>query len=750
MGAGSSTLSSGNVPSSRKVGKFLLTPDLQKQTYILSKLFEKLLQKNNLLDLADLVKTPGAGETRCDNIIAVLASQINKEFQTLRFPDRTSPQQSLILTSFVNKEQYEKFMKSGVLNDVCTRIAEFLFRFVLLVSALTMSISLPDVDVPVLADAAGKDFFAPSVQIPAGKSVPQAIWEILKGTVGSQQIVERGSAEGGLLLLGNKYFLREFGYLYQNVASSPIFTVEFEFWGWLDGRKFSSTSDEDYYQQKKTEFMTRWNQWKEGFNASVARLQASGIPLAQAQAQVIASEPKFSLSTSSSGYGSGPLTGGRRLRGKSRKGVRNSGKRRGMTRRHGGEGPNNNVGSPSALPVTPVVPATPAVPAVTAAPVPPIVPPSGPANAPRIPSLEEILGSKINKKFFKIKLTGKTTTSGDVVKEYVFNQASQVFSKAYFDGSPQKEDLTPDIAGILPMLDEYVFKDVGNMVQTDMIRRRLGESTGQQIFMTPETQVWLKGLYQMNERGEKGVLDQIHSPAAFRAFLLASQIPVYEPQTIQTSLCKDSWSLAPLNSVPAYALLESLYGFQKRELGTGMVPAEGDTVALSDKQEFLNRMLGDQFVIAGASEKKDPSMFQSFVFPDNKDAKRRPSLAAKCTTAATGKAEALSYSTNDAKSILTGAYNALRQLYVQHVTQVFEFLKTILVVDELFLSGIQVSDLDYPKPVIRLNPYFVQHVAGSQTALNEKIRRARNMLAGHYYQVEKIYNDALNRLNQLN
>jgi hypothetical protein len=352
------------------------------------------------------------------------------------------------------------------------------------------------------------------------------------------------------------------------------------------------------------------------------------------------------------------------------------------------------------------------------------------------------MGSKINKKFFKITLTSKTSTGSDVTKDFVFNQAAQVFSLSYFEGSAQKEELTPDIAGILPMLDEYIFKDVGNLAQEDMARKRLGESTGRHVFMNAESKEFLASLMP------KGSTDQIYSPAAFRAFLLASQIPVYEPATIQTSLCKDNWSLAPLNSVPAYILLESLYGFQKRELGAGTIPAEGDTAALSDKQEFLNRMLGDQFVVATPGDKKDVTMFQSFVFPDNKDAKRRPTLAAKCSPT-TGRTEVLSFSTNEAKSILTSAYNSLRQLYVQHVAQVFEFLKSIVVVDELFMSGIQVSELDYPKPVIRLNPYFVQHVAGSQTAMNEKIRRARNMLAGHYYQVEKIYNDALNRLNQL-
>ncbi len=94
------------------------------------------------------------------------------------------------------------------------------------------------------------------------------------------------------------------------------------------------------------------------------------------------------------------------------------------------------------------------------------------------------------------------------------------------------------------------------------------------------------------------------------------------------------------------------------------------------------------------------------------------------------------------------SYNKLKQLYQQHVQEVYAFLKTILVVDSAFEQMIMLpADTPTTKPVIRLNETFVKYSTGSHIALNERIQTARNMLSEHYFQVEKIYNETLNEYN---
>ncbi len=215
MGVGASTLqtSYSGYPGEGRVGKFVLSPDLQKETIILSKLFDKLISKNNLLNFAELLTNRG----QCGKLQVVLASQINKEFQTLRFPDPTQPT-TLQLTSFIDETQYQELQKSEVLKLVCNRISEFLIRFVILIAALTFSITLPT-GLPAISDSSAQDFYRPSQAKIAQYQIPADIWDLFKPI--SKEVGEE------LLLINGEYFLNRGGYMYMNKPKSAIIDVRF-------------------------------------------------------------------------------------------------------------------------------------------------------------------------------------------------------------------------------------------------------------------------------------------------------------------------------------------------------------------------------------------------------------------------------------------------------------------------------------------------------------------------------------------
>lgn len=120
------------------VGKLTLTPTQQQQLDVVSNLFQLLLSKNNIVDLASLMETEG---DQCSNLIITLSAQLDKEFQRLRLK---APRGEVTEVGFLSEDQYRKIQKRETRVYMCTQIARFLLQFVILVSALTASISLMD------------------------------------------------------------------------------------------------------------------------------------------------------------------------------------------------------------------------------------------------------------------------------------------------------------------------------------------------------------------------------------------------------------------------------------------------------------------------------------------------------------------------------------------------------------------------------------------------------------------------------
>ncbi len=689
MGAGASTsqTSHSGYPGEGRVGKFALSPDLQKETIVLSKLFDKLISKNNLLNFAELLTNRG----QCGKLQVVLASQINKEFQTLRFPDPTQPT-TLQIASFIDEEQYKQLQQSEILKVVCNRISEFLIRFVILIAALTFSITLPT-GLPAISDSSAQDFYRPSQPKIAQYQIPSDIWNLFKPI--SKEIGEE------LLLINGEYFLNRGGYMYMNKPKSAIVDVRFQYYRY-DTKSFSDTSPAVAEQIEKEEITRIQRETGKTEQEAKMELYYRKNPSAR---------PGVSGYPGATGYGAPagfPPSGAPAypMRGGMRGGVRNKKQKRvtrKQNRRRGGGDELNE--RPPALNVGSPFPTMNSTGSVSPAPL-----PSPPSEIP----------------FFKIQFA----QSG---KEYIFTEGFDVYERATFDITPDKKSLQPQIIQGRRMnmiwAIETIFSTLPKDSETEMIRERFSGAKSFDLLSFD------------NYKSESGREREYYSPAAYRAYLLASSIPIQNQKAVESYFCRDTWALTSFNSKPAFATLEGLYGYDPS------IVIEGDEAALAKKSEYIDRMLGFKFAEQKIVDKtkKSAQSFEALQFPDNKDPKTRAKISGICaSTRSTG----IMVENKQSIDILMTGYNKLKQLYQQHVQEVYAFLKTILVVDSAFEQMIMLpADTPTTKPVIRLNETFVKYSTGSHMALNERIQTARNMLSEHYFQVEKIYNETLNEYN---
>lgn len=725
MGAGASSLStstSTTFPGEGRVGKFSIPPALQRDTLVLSKLFERLLDTNNLMNFAKLM---GTEEDKCGSLQLVLASQINKEFQTLRFPDPSIPS-SLQLVSFVDTEQYKKLKTSGVLQKMCLRISEFLIRFVALVASLAFSVTIPK-GLPMISDSSGKDIYRPARAVQIITPIPLTIWQIVRNITEANWIGGNDAQTSELMLINNEFFMNRNGYIYQNKSKSVILYVDFEYFRY-DLNTFSQKTESE--ARLETEARARRGQDEKlrqfisdnpdyaKFNLTTDRARSNVLKAMQedelkrrgpynpfapfGQPGMQQYQPPLPLAAASAG----PI-GGKR---KSRRGRRNYVGGGGIGGLNAG-----NVSNPTGSSVV-----------------------SPTAGFP----VETGTTSVVNKSFYKIRF--KRITDGTTVgSEYVFTDTpgsigdaveKRVFDATLLQGVQQLQTMQPKYEEgrklNLSLILELIFRQAGKEEQ-DMIRERISGS--QALTLSEITKP--EFLRRMLE-------SEFISPAAYRAYLLASMVPIQDASAIESYLCKDTWALTSLNSKPAYASFEALFSYKPD------VVVEGDERASSDKMQFVERMVAFKFAEQkDVGSSRDAANFATVQFPDNKDPRNRAKLAGICSTT---RSPTLMINNRESVEILMNGYNTLKQLYLQHVKDVYEFLKTVLTVDSEFEQLIQLSsEAAGTKPIIRLNESFVKYSTGSHMALNERILKARTMLGEHYFQVEKIYNETLDKLNNV-
>lgn len=726
MGAGTSTLSSNtSYTGEGRVGKFSVPAALQRNTVVLSRLFERLLETNNLLDYANLMQNKG----KCGQLQLVLASQINKEFQTLRFPDPSIPS-SLQIVSFIDSVQYEKLKKGGIVEKMCMRISDFLLRFVALVASLYFSVAMPR-GFPEISDSSGQDIFRPT-RIPSSSApIQNRIWQILKNVpVLNAKWIGGSDTTSELMLLNGDFFLNKSGFLYQNKPKSAVLTINYEYYRY-DKVSFSQKSEEDEKREteEKAERTREERIQKYMRNYAVDRLKAfEAIRQEDERSRLTrASYPGYPQQGMIAPIMGMPVAGAATVGGK-RKSRRL--KHQSKSKQRGGE-------TPEEIAARLAVQRQQGLSLNTPQPFSIGSPQDQQQSQSSLQSQQQLPPPEIAKKaFYRIIFR---SASGTDLGSYVFTEDGfafdmQTFTSTQSTGEGELQRLQPRIIDgrqmTLLTVIEKVFRD--SREEQDMSRERF---TGAQS-LSLETEQFLK------ER-KSGSEKEFYSPAAYRAFLLAAMIPIQNANAVESYLCRDAWALTNLNSKPAYAAFEGLYGISSDSV------TEGDERALTDKAQFVQRMIASKYADQKQADtsRRNTNQFDGLFFPDNKDPRTRAKLAGICSTT---RSTALYVDNKQSVGIIMDGYNALKQLYEAHIRQVYDFLKTVLVVDSEFEQMIQLSlNAASAKPIIRLNESFIKNSLGSHMALNERIQFARNLLADHYFQVEKIYNDTLNKLNNI-
>lgn len=123
------------------IGPFLLKPDEQSAISALSTIFTSLLNNNNLFDLNSLLKSPES----CNDLFITISSLVESEFQLMRIPDPTTPDQ-MAAVGFMQKSKYPPSAAISVAGRkaACKEILHFIIRLVALTAACVASVSKSD------------------------------------------------------------------------------------------------------------------------------------------------------------------------------------------------------------------------------------------------------------------------------------------------------------------------------------------------------------------------------------------------------------------------------------------------------------------------------------------------------------------------------------------------------------------------------------------------------------------------------
>lgn len=675
MGAGPSKPSA--TSGSSGVGKFQLTEPEYKQERILSYLFQGLLKKNNLLELASLVSSTD----KCDKLITVLSSQINKEFQTLRFPDRDNPAK-LQVASFISEEDYAELKKKETMKYVCDYIATFLLQFVILISALTTSVSIPP-GTPRMEEG-GVDIVKLKENI-FFQNIQKDIQEVFDS--GSFRTVSKVQTRP-LWKVNTQYYLNELGILYTGNDRTKLLGVTFQYY--IDSiKEFRKDTPEEYAKRKEEEQRLQERQYA-AYSYPPRQAAYPGPagplgPMPPAPAGPLGPTPAPAFPTFPAS--SAPPMGGSKKR-KSRKQQRRMRGGNNINVTNVTNATNTNVGTPGASAI-----------------------PASPSGMPTFPE----------KRYYLISLYDylgcptKTPQGCSPLAEFAFDREGHFWDKTFFlnsiSGGVLSTESAMDFVKILQTTSAKISEE--RKVETQTIRiTSSGMDVTADFSGNEATLQYLQSIQK--SIGDNSFL----APAVQRAYMLATNVPVEHPGAVQTTFCRDPWSTLKLQSVPAYAMFEALF-------------IEKDS---TEKQNLLQKFQA-QKLIASTNQNSygATGSFASYIFPKITET----GVVAFC-----GLAEQYT-KVAEQKQILLTAYKQLQGLYSAHLQAVFEFLKTILVVDQDFLTGIQSEQIDFTKPILRLHPSFFAHPAGSRIALLEKIRVARQLLTRHYYQVEMTYTTAI-------
>jgi hypothetical protein len=706
MGASqSSAYNSGPVVQARgKGGLFQLTPDQQIQNDVLSNLFEILLAGNSLMNLADIVS-----EHKCDNLITILSTQISKEYQTLRFPEYLDPTK-LGMVSYIGQHQFDKLKEDTVQKRVCDDIAEFLVRFVILVAALAVSVDMPPAGVapslrtksvqstgqkePVMLESP-LDYIAPQ---------PEILNALLRSDATKHAVLETTDKPNVFSIKDSRYFLTRSGVVYSDAEMTNVVGIRFKYFRYYKAPSYESPFDSevtDETQFLKDRAAAKDQESRRQQNLNVSRQQyaprrynspmAAPFPAVPTTAAVVPGAAVPGAAAVATPVATPVVVGGksqksRKSRGVARKRVGTRKLRRAL---RGGDWESNFTS--------------------------------------RWDEVHEQFNTKPKfylvefVDFYRRQLDGSADSR--LIQSVVIDDEGNAWDLGYFVKSRERvKDSQNDSQPTLVDYIDRVFNKVKDedekyKVSTQELKvsgTSAKRNSGEEFQVNESTQKLLQEL-SAKISGQDGT---VLAPAAYRAYLLASGTSL-EEKGLLTSFCKDEWARKKLSDVYAYQFLEALFVDKP-----GMA-----TTTNAEKNAFLKLMIG-KGVVDGAADEVSFSRV-SFNRIDTKDA-----ISAFCGRS--------SQSTTNAQMIemLMQAHSALRKLYDAHTANVFEFLKSVLVVDQDFVNGVRYAaakDGYFAQPLIRLNPIFVTNPAGSRVALSQKIAEARKLLMEHYFRVETLY-----------
>jgi hypothetical protein len=218
MGSGPSKASASATQIDQIYGNFKLTDEQARQNQVMSKIFQYLLSKNNLLDLNELVS-----EDRCKNTIAVLSSEINKEFTSLKFADLANPNK-LSVVSFIGQEHLKALKNNELQRQACNDIAEFLVRFVLLVGAMVSSISIPSGSYLPKLLKSDNEIATPDIV----DEVKERLEAQNKELLSSMKFLNAMDSEKSLFNLDGEFILSQDGYIFQETKSAKTKLIGFK------------------------------------------------------------------------------------------------------------------------------------------------------------------------------------------------------------------------------------------------------------------------------------------------------------------------------------------------------------------------------------------------------------------------------------------------------------------------------------------------------------------------------------------
>jgi len=210
------------------------------------------------------------------------------------------------------------------------------------------------------------------------------------------------------------------------------------------------------------------------------------------------------------------------------------------------------------------------------------------------------------------------------------------------------------------------------------------------------------------------------SPCFYRSYLLASRI---DGDTLQTLICSDDWTQKKITSQVAYSLLQALY--------LDRPDATMDSQTADECVQTIDRL--------------------ATVFDINKTTSYNPTLESlsflqippevRATVCITGDKGGRSIREPAKLSILMKAHESLHTLFENHIKNSVDLIQKVM--------SLEATESYLSKPKIKLDPVFVKDPLGSLHALEGFIKEARGMLSTHYFEVETVYQSALNEIAAL-